>query len=297
MLSVLIPVYDCSIYSLVRELHKQLIISNIDFEILCFDDGSKDSTMIENNKRVNTLLNTSYILLNKNYGRSEIRNKLASKAKYEYLLFIDNDSLITNTNYIKNYITVLKKSYDVVYGGRLHPKKVDPQQTLRCKYGKVREDLDASKRQLKTFKCLLFNNTIIKKDVFGSIEFSTDFDTYGHEDTLLAYELSKTDVKVLHIDNPVIHNSIDTNDEFLEKTHLSLKNLYRLYNSEAFDSSFVKFLRIYKKIEKINATFILRLMHSGLRKTFRAQLSSKMPFLFIYDLYRFGYFSSINHKR
>ncbi|WP_411767737.1 glycosyltransferase family 2 protein [Winogradskyella sp. A3E31] len=297
MLSVLIPVYDCSIYSLVKELHQQLTESGIDFEILCFDDGSTSSSIIENNNKVNAFSHTTYALLDKNYGRSLIRNKLASKAKYEYLLFIDNDSLITNANYIKKYITVLQKGYHVVYGGRVHPKEVEPQQTLRWKYGVAREDLNAQKRQLKKFKCLLFNNTVIKNTVFSSVKFSSDINTYGHEDTLLAYQLSLSNVNVLHIDNEVVHNTIDTNIEFLNKTDLSLQNLKSLYYSKTIDYNFVRFLRIYKKIERLGVTFILKFMYSVLKKPFQAQLCSKTPSLFIYDLYRFGYFSSINHKR
>ena len=41
MLSVLIPTYNYNAVSLVKELHKQLLDSNIVFEIICIDDGSK----------------------------------------------------------------------------------------------------------------------------------------------------------------------------------------------------------------------------------------------------------------
>ena len=41
MLSILIPTYNYDITHLVYELHKQASEAEIDFEIICLDDGSK----------------------------------------------------------------------------------------------------------------------------------------------------------------------------------------------------------------------------------------------------------------
>jgi len=43
MLSVLIPVYNCSITALIKDLHQQLMSSNIEFEIICLDDASNNT--------------------------------------------------------------------------------------------------------------------------------------------------------------------------------------------------------------------------------------------------------------
>ena len=86
MLSILIPTFNYDITALVVEVHKQSKSCNIVFEILVFDDASRDLE-IKNNASINTLENTSYTILKSNIGRSAIRNKLAKSAQYSWLLF------------------------------------------------------------------------------------------------------------------------------------------------------------------------------------------------------------------
>ena len=40
MLSILIPTYNYTIYSLVSTIHKQIEQTGIDYEIICLDDAS-----------------------------------------------------------------------------------------------------------------------------------------------------------------------------------------------------------------------------------------------------------------
>ena len=40
MISILIPCYDYDAYPIVSKIEKQALILNIDFEIICIDDGS-----------------------------------------------------------------------------------------------------------------------------------------------------------------------------------------------------------------------------------------------------------------
>ena len=48
MLSVLIPTYNYNAFFLVDKIHQQLILAQIAFEIICFDDGSKSDLNAEN---------------------------------------------------------------------------------------------------------------------------------------------------------------------------------------------------------------------------------------------------------
>ena len=52
MLSVLIPTYNYNAFSLVEELHRQLTLEAIIFEIICLDDGS-NSVLNNENKKIN----------------------------------------------------------------------------------------------------------------------------------------------------------------------------------------------------------------------------------------------------
>ena len=55
MLSILIPTYNYNIEALVAELHAQSTACDIDFEILCYDDGSKNLELIAVNKSIDEL--------------------------------------------------------------------------------------------------------------------------------------------------------------------------------------------------------------------------------------------------
>ena len=60
MLSVLIPTYNYNAFELVNELHKQLLKSEVLFEIICIDDGSK-STLNQQNEKINDLPNARLV--------------------------------------------------------------------------------------------------------------------------------------------------------------------------------------------------------------------------------------------
>ena len=219
MLSILIPTYNYNVYSLVKDIEKQTRNANIIYELICIDDGSNSSINMENEK-INNLKNCKFIASFENLGLSNNRNNLVQASKYEYLLFIDGDSLLIDDNYINNYIKAIKENTDVIYGGRKHPKHVEVNRKLRWKYGKYIEDLSVSSRQQNIYKCVLFNNTLIKKHVFNKIGFEKSITNYGYEDAVFAFNLSKIKASVLHINNPVLHGDVDINDIFFLK-HLN----------------------------------------------------------------------------
>src|SRR5690606_2844240 len=99
----LIPTYNYSVYPLACQLEKQAVAANIPFEIICIDDGS-NSKANEENSKINAIQSSTFIANKNNVGLSNNRNLLASKSKYENLLFIDGDSLLPNNNFIENYI-------------------------------------------------------------------------------------------------------------------------------------------------------------------------------------------------
>ena len=177
MLSILVPIYNYNVYPLVLELHKQCNNCGIPFEILCQDDASK-SSLNAFNEPVNALSNCSFVSLKENLAHRENRNSLAEQAKFDYLLFIDGDSIIIHDHYIKKYIDNLQ-DFDIAYGGRLHPEKCpSDNQKLRWKYGRFIEDKSAVHRKKKPYQSLLFNNTVIKKDCFNKVKFDTNRKKY-----------------------------------------------------------------------------------------------------------------------
>jgi len=296
MLSILIPTYNYNVYPFACQIEKQAIKSKIDFEIICFDDGSNSIINLEN-KKINSLINSQFIARKNNIGLSNIRNALAEASKYSNLLFIDGDSLLPNEQFIIRYKKALKENTDIVYGGRIHPKKVDTNRKLRWKYGIFREDSTANQRNKNIYKNVLFNNTLIKKKLFNSIGFEKSISKYGHEDTVFAYKLSKTKASILHIDNPVLHGDVDINQVYYQKTHQSLKNLDSIYKTKMIEPEFTTFLKVFMKLEKFKLNYLFALFYKILSPFFTFNLTSKYPSLYVFELFRLSYFCNINLKK
>ncbi|MDN3665899.1 glycosyltransferase family 2 protein [Algibacter miyuki] len=296
MLSILIPTYNYNITVLAHTLFEQVSLCGIPFEILVFDDGSNSELNIKN-AEINNLPNTKFIAQKKNVGLSNNRNALAEAAKYNYYLFIDGDSLLPDSHFISRYLESIHENVDVVYGGRIHPETVEPERKLRWKYGIYREDLPANERLKKTYKCVLFNNTVISKTVFEKIRFEKTIIQYGHEDTIFAYHLSLIEAHVIHIDNPVIHGDVDFNTVFFDKTHKSIENLNFIYKNKLIAPDFVTFLILFNKLKRFKLNYPLALIHTLFYTVFSKNLKSDQPSLFVFDMFRLSYFCSYNLKK
>ena len=127
MLSLLIPTFNYDSVPLVKELQKQCIECNIEFEILVFDDGSK-SPLNSINHSINALLNCTFKELPNNIGRSSIRNLLAKHAKYDSLLFVDAGTFPKSNSFIKSYIQTIE--HFVVNGG-MTPTETPPKKPFK----------------------------------------------------------------------------------------------------------------------------------------------------------------------
>ena len=184
MLSVLIPVYNFNIVELVTDLHAQSSESGIQFEIICFDDAS-DDFFRNQNREILKLSNVAYDELPENVGRSKIRNSLAEASQFDNLLFLDCDSSLSSSNFIKKYIIHIE-NYHVVYGGRVYENfpPLSSEKKFRWYYGKKRESFTVEQRMYSPFKSFMTNNFLIKKKAFLSIRLNENIIGYGHEDTM-----------------------------------------------------------------------------------------------------------------
>src|SRR5690606_35662677 len=102
--------------------------------------------IVEKNSEINSLGNCRFDVLPKNIGRSKIRNLLAEKAKFDWLLFLDADTFPSNSDFIANYCSSFSEGSGVVFGGIKYPAKNSENTSLRYKYGCVRESLELSER-------------------------------------------------------------------------------------------------------------------------------------------------------
>jgi hypothetical protein len=294
MLSILLPVYNYSVYPLVSELQQQCLKCKIDFEILCQDDASN---LIEpDNQKINSLENCDFSKNNLNLGRGKNINFLAEKAQFEWLLIMDCDTFPTKNNFIQHYVSQINKNEKVVFGGIEYQKeKPSNDQLLRWIYGNVRESLSVAKRNSNPNGNALTSNILIQKSVFVSNPFEESITKYGYEDLVFLSDLKKKGILVKHIDNPTYHLGLETSQQFLEKTKTSLENLKFLSESTSLDPSESKLLRVSNVLKSIYLTsFIAFLFHTTERKMERNLLSQK-PTLLLFDLYKLGYFCSLKN--
>jgi glycosyltransferase involved in cell wall biosynthesis len=118
-LSVLIPVYNFNVTSLVQALSVQLQKTGNEGEIILLDDGSSPETLPVNQ----SLKNIPFVIYNqneKNEGRMAARQRLSGLARYDYLLFLDCDSEIINDDFLASYFSLIKENILLASGGRIY---------------------------------------------------------------------------------------------------------------------------------------------------------------------------------
>lgn len=297
MLSINIPVYNIVIGDLVLKLLVQAEKLNYLFEIRVYDDGSDEAVKMKNRKMKNHL-NVIYQELPENLGRAAIRNKMGFESKFRYLLFIDADSKPVTGNYLENYLQNTRSNC-VLCGGTSYQltKPDDLKKLLRWVYGTKREAVSAENRNSKKGFIITSNNFFIEKKVFKQINFRESIKTYGHEDTMLGYDLFKSGIEILHINNPMEHTGLEDNRVFLEKTKIALKNLHSISNEllkgDKIFISQVHFLNRYVKITSVIPAFIFRVFYRFSCSIIERNLTGKRPKLFWFDLYKLGYYSAL----
>lgn len=251
MLSICIPVFNVDVRPLVQQLANQIAHADAPCEIILIDDASR----LEVKKVNQTLVDCAqYIELPKNIGRSAIRNRFLEVAKQPFLLYLDCDAEIISDDFIQKYINFLRESSpEVVVGASIYQKEIpDKLHRLRWYYSVNRESKSIEQR-LK-FPQLGFktNNFIIQKSLLEKIRFDERLKNYGHEDTLLGFQLKERNILIQHIDNPVRNKILDSNERFLEKTKEGIDSLVKIIGFDIPVQSFirqVKLLSFYKKIQ------------------------------------------------
>ncbi|MGQ9619877.1 MAG: glycosyltransferase family 2 protein [Bacteroidales bacterium] len=294
MVSILIPVNNYDIIALVHSM-KDGISKVPEFtEIIIGDDGSSP----DYREKYKSLEGegVKLVVSDKNIGRAAIRNKLALEAAGDYLLFMDADAMIPGTAeaYLKKWLPYIGK-HKVICGGVIYHNipPGDPDVILRWTYGRYREQKKASERNRKSHASFSTFNFIIEKSVIIRIRFNEELKQYGHEDTLLGYQLQKAGVDIFHIDNGLLHEGLESNREFLNKTKLGIENLSLLCDKVTDKKTFyslVQILRIYNLLDKLKLTGILAGIFIHYRERMEIKLDSSKVNLWFFGLYKISMF-------
>lgn len=292
MLSICIPVYNVDVRQLVLQLYEQCLSSSSAFEIIIQDDAS-DPKYRALNTELDAREDIHYHQLHTNIGRAQIRNAFLPLAQYDYMLFMDCDSEVPDNEFIKRYFQSIESNQDVVCGGRIYyDEKPERPYHLRWKYGLERE-LGYEDRGFMS------NNFLIRKEILSQIRFDEHIKKYGHEDTLFGYRLKKAGIEVMHIQNPLLHNKIESNAEFLNKSERALENLFMISAMSDVEDDLeeeVSLLKVYNKLKRNGAATILSWTYSPMKYILKPILKYSRSNLFLFDLYRLLYFCYISRQ-
>lgn len=294
MLSVLIPTHNYDTVSLVTEIQKQCIASEIIFEIIVLDDGSTNTEIDKKNELINLIPHCRIEKNQVNLGRGQNINKLVQKSQYDWVLILDCDVFPTKEYFIKNYLNSLSnQKTEIIYGGIAYKIETpEKNKLLRWVYGKKREQISVQQRNKAPYKTTLTSNFLIRKKIFQEIKFDERITQYGYEDLVFIENLKIRKITINHIDNPVYHLNYETSKIFLEKTELALKNLCELEKREVIKNHSTKIQQSYSRLDSFKLTMLFYIAFRKTRKIIQLNLLSSKPNLFLFDLYKLGFFIS-----
>lgn len=295
MLSVCIPIYNFDVTGLVVILHQQAVRQNIAAEVICIDDCSDEEFRVKNKDVCNTY--GKYIQLEQNVGRAKIRNLFLKYAMFDYLLFLDCDSVLITSDFVKKYAeAILTNNFPkVICGGRIYNEiKPSKQKILRWKYGRKKESMPVRVRRKNPNKSFITSNFVIQKNILSQIKFEERLVQYGHEDTLFGFQLKKHHISILHIENPILNGYLEDNDEFITKTELALQNLVCILQFLNHDKEFIEdvsILKFHRRCRRFGVDILISFLFPFFKPALRLNLSKGIANLFWFDFYKFSYFS------
>lgn len=287
-LSVLIPVYQRAVGELVRALRAQASGWPGPVEILLFDDYSTEEFR-PLNRPLAALPGVRYRELPQNVGRASIRNQLAAAAQHQWLLLLDNDSLLPDNQFLARYAAArdgaARSQADVLIGGTSYAAATpaDPALHLRWQYGQAREARSAAVRQASPYAQLTINNALIRAAVFRQFPLDERLSGYGHEDTRFGAELAAAGISVLHLDNPVIHDGLEPAAVFLAKSEQAVRNLARVYRENGLGTD-SRLLQAALQLRRLGVAPVARRALGAAAPALTRQLLSPHPNLRAFDL-------------
>lgn len=291
-ISVCIPVYNFDVRELITDLKNQIEKDVLNAEIILIDDAS-DSKFKQINQEISKICD-QVIFLEKNIGRSKIRNLFLQYAKGDYLLFLDCDGKLISENFMNNYFVFLdlKPNLSIVYGGRTAiSNPISPEYILRWKFASERENLSLIEREKKPYLSFQTNNFLISRKIFKQVQFNTSLNKYGYEDLIFAMDLKSLQISVDHIENPVLNDDIESNKIYLKKVEESIENLAILLKDKTLNSklSEIKIVKAYQIISTISILkFAISKILNTFENSFKRNLLSAHPNLRILDFYKLG---------
>jgi len=288
-LSILIPTYNDVCTHLVSVLQQQADALGTAYEIIVADDGSTHEDVIIENRSINLLPHCRYVERKENVGRAAIRNFLANEAIHPFLLFIDADMVVPDDDFLKRYAE--HPCNTVIDGGVIINGAHNVRQTLRYRYEKNAEHAHLTTVRIQhPYQHFHTANFLVAQNIMLTHPFDNRFRNYGYEDVFFGKQLQENHIEIAHIDNPLSFEVFEDNASFISKTEEGLRTLYQ-FQQEL--SGFSNMLIIIQRLRQWKLLPVIRLWHQLFGTTERWLLVGNHAPLWLFSLYRLGFFLHI----
>ena len=261
-------------------------------EIILLDDASQLAYQRQN-RPLASLPGVRYEELPANVGRAAIRNQLATRARHEWLLLLDNDSLLPDNQFVARYARAVREQPEAAcfIGGTTYEAAppADPALHLRWHYGRAREMRPAAVRQRDPGGQLTLNNALVKKDLFLQYPLDERLRGYGHEDTRFGLALAQAGVAVRHLDNPVLHDGLEPAAIFLQKSHQAVRNLAQVLRTDGLGAD-TRLARTAARLRRAGLAGPARAALAALAPALRRKLLGFRPNLWALDALKLRWF-------
>ncbi len=285
------PTFNDPCYEVVKELQRQAsLVADLSFEIVVADDGSTNEEVVLQNEPINELEHCHYIRRATNVGRAAIRNFLAEQAAFDHLLFIDSGMGIADDEFVARYIACTETT--PVYGGYLVVGDRNALKgNLRFKYEITSATSAASAEKRREDPNVDFHtsNFLVSKHLFLKYPLDTRFRKYGYEDVLWGKQLANEGIAIAHIDNPVLFDHFESNEQYVEKTEEGLLTLLQFSDDLR---GYSRILSTAETLRRFHLAGFNRLIFNAFKTQWRRNLTGPSPSLFIFKLYKLGFYIS-----
>ncbi len=227
VLSILIPFFRDEPVRLLKALDG----AGGDVEVVVLDDGSGDPDLAA--RVAGTVqamaLPARFVGLSSNEGRSKGRNRLASHARGQWMLFLDADMLPDRPSFIADWLALIAdRKPAVAFGGfSLDQTPRTRAHALHRAMALKSDCLSAEVRAQAPEKHVFTSNLLVRRDVFETIGFDEAFTGWGWEDVEWAMRVARAH-PIVHVDIPASHLGLDTAATMARKYEQSAANFARV---------------------------------------------------------------------
>ena len=232
MISVVVPVYNTSDF-LKDCLESLLAQTYTDFEVICVNDGSTDSSLniLKEYQQKDSRIK---ILNQANQGLSMARNNGFKLAKGEYISFLDSDDWVTQDYLQKLYEALINTNSDIACSSILRKGKASERYRVLYKEEKIYTSLQEKFDICRIPVCCYVWNKLYKRSLIENFPFSAGM--YFEDVLWTPYVLAKS-ASVVTVPNATYYYRANANS-IVKKTpsekkqrdlYFAKKKLFRFY--------------------------------------------------------------------